>query len=145
MCIRDSFSLVSLTQAIFEKLEMAAQAKELQIEFSFPDDFTMIADESRITQVIENFATNAVKYTPAGGHILVKIQTGHSGTTFSIENDSEPLDVYKRQVATYANIHDELRKVYARTPQAKTLHYYTGAHKKVIPEITIMAFVRRGW
>ena len=22
---------------------------------------------------------------------------------------------------------------------------YTGAHKKVIPEITIMAFVRRGW
>lgn len=88
---RDDFSLVSLTQAIFEKLEMAAQAKELQIEFSFPDDFTMIADESRITQVIENFATNAVKYTPAGGHILVKIQTGHSGTTFSIENDSEPL------------------------------------------------------
>lgn len=88
---RDDFSLVSLTQAIFEKLEMAAQAKELQIDFSFPDDFTMIADESRITQVIENFATNAVKYTPAGGHILVKIQTGHSGTTFSIENDSEPL------------------------------------------------------
>lgn len=88
---RDDFSLISLTKAIFEKLEMAAQAKELQIEFSFPEDFTITADEARIAQVVENFATNAIKYTPVGGHILVKIQTGRSGTTFRIENDSEPL------------------------------------------------------
>lgn len=87
---RDDFSLISLTQSIFEKLEMAAQAKELQIEFSFPEDFTVTADEARIAQVIENFATNAIKYTPAGGHILVKIQTGRSGTTFRIANDSTP-------------------------------------------------------
>ena len=89
---RDDFSLVTLTRSIFEKLEMAAQEKKLQIEFLFPEDFTTItADESRIAQVIENFATNAIKYTPVGGHILVKIQTGRSGITFSIENDSEPL------------------------------------------------------
>lgn len=87
---RDDFSLISLTQSIFEKLEMAAQAKELQIEFSFPEDFTVTADEARIAQVIENFATNAIKYTPAGGHILVKIQAGRSGTTFRIANDSTP-------------------------------------------------------
>ena len=88
---RDDFSLISLTQSVFEKLERAAQAKQLQIEFSFPEDFTITADEIRIAQAVENFATNAVKYTPAGGHILVKIQTGRSGTTFSIENDSAPL------------------------------------------------------
>jgi signal transduction histidine kinase len=88
---RDDFSLISLTRAIFEKLEMAAQTKKLQIAFSFPEDFTITADESRISQVVENFATNAIKYTPAGGHVWVKIQTGRSGTTFSIENDSAPL------------------------------------------------------
>ena len=88
---RDDFSLISLTQAIFEKLEMAAQAKGLQIEFAFPNDFTITADEGRIAQVIENFATNAIKYTPVGGHILVKIQMERFGITFSIENDSEPL------------------------------------------------------
>jgi len=87
---RDDFSLISLTKSVFEKLEMAVQTKQLQIEFSFPDDFTITADETRIAQVVENFATNAVKYTPAGGHVLVKIQTGRSGTTFSIENDSTP-------------------------------------------------------
>ena len=88
---RDDFSLPSLTRSIFDKLERAAQAKELQIEFLFPDDFTITADEGRMAQVIENFATNAVKYTPAGGHITVKIQNGRSDTLFSIENDSAPL------------------------------------------------------
>lgn len=88
---RNDFSLIALTRSVFEKLEMAAQAKDLKITFSFPEEFTVTADEARIAQVIENFATNAVKYTPTGGRILVEIQTGRSGTTFSIENDSAPL------------------------------------------------------
>lgn len=88
---RDDFSLIALTRSIFEKLEMAAQAKDLQIDFNFPDDFTITADESRIAQVVENFATNAIKYAPTGGHISVTIQTYHSSTSFHIENDSEPL------------------------------------------------------
>ena len=88
---RDDFSLIALTRSIFEKLEMAAQAKDLQIDFNFPDDFTITADESRIAQVVENFATNAIKYAPTGGHISVSIQTDHSSTSFHIENDSEPL------------------------------------------------------
>lgn len=88
---RDDFSLVELTRSIFEKLDKTAQAKKLQIEFSFPDNFTITADEARIAQVVENFATNAIKYTSVGGHVGVRIQAGHSGVVFSIENECEPL------------------------------------------------------
>lgn len=88
---RDDFSIMDLTKSIFKKLEIAAQAKNLQIEFSFPDDFTVTGDESRIAQVIENFATNAVKYTAAGGHVNVTVQNRNGKTTFSIENESPPL------------------------------------------------------
>lgn len=88
---RDDFSLISLTQAIFEKLEMVIQAKSLVVKFSFPKEFTITADEGRIAQVVENFATNAIKYSPVGGCIHVKIQTRRSSTSFSITNDSEPL------------------------------------------------------
>ncbi len=88
---RDDFSMIALTQSIFEKLEMAMQVKNLQLEFSFPDDFIVTADESRIAQVIENFATNAIKYTSAGGHVKVEIRTGREKTTFAIENESAPL------------------------------------------------------
>ena len=41
--------------------------------------------------MIENFASNAVKYTAAGGHVNVAIQKGNGSTTFSIENESPPL------------------------------------------------------
>lgn len=88
---RDEFSLAVLTKAIFEKLQMAAEAKELQISYEFPEQCTIIADENRIAQVIENFATNAVKYTPTGGSITVRIQNIREKTIFSIENDSAPL------------------------------------------------------
>lgn len=88
---RDEFSLAALTKSTFEKLEMAAQAKALQISYEFPEQCTIVADENRIAQVVENFATNAVKYTPAGGCVTVCIQNNRDKTTFSIENDSAPL------------------------------------------------------
>lgn len=88
---RDDFSLIELTKSIFEKLEMVTQAKELQMKFSFPKDFIITADEGRIAQVVENFVTNAIKYSPFGGCIHVQIQTDRKRTTFRIENDSEPL------------------------------------------------------
>lgn len=88
---RDDFSLIQLTRSVFEKLQRMAEAKNLQIEFRFPKEFTITADEARMGQVVENLASNAVKYTPVGGKILVKIETGWAGTSFRIENDSVPL------------------------------------------------------
>ena len=88
---RDDFSLIALTKSIFEKLEMVTQAKKLQVEFSFPKEFIITADEGRIAQVIENFVTNAIKYSPVGGRIQVQIQTSLRATTFRIENNSAQL------------------------------------------------------
>ena len=88
---QDHVSLNALVRSIFEKLEMAVQAKNLQVELKLPEEFTITADESRLGQAVENFATNAIKYTPKGGHIVVRVQHNPSKTTFSIENDSNPL------------------------------------------------------
>jgi len=88
---QDTFSLIDMTKSIFDRLELAANAKELKIEFDFPKALDIVADEGRMAQVIENLATNAVKYTPAGGKIRVEGYSGRNGTVFTIENDSEPL------------------------------------------------------
>jgi signal transduction histidine kinase len=88
---RDDFSLPALARSVFDKLEMAATAKNLCIKFDFPDACVITADEARISQVIENFATNAVKYTPVNGNILVRIDARRPGAAFAVENDSEPL------------------------------------------------------
>lgn len=84
-------SLPDLTQRIFEKLEAAAQKKQLKIAFDMPEEFTVQADEARISQVITNFASNAVKYTPDGGSIRVSLSQTGSSARFAIENDSPPL------------------------------------------------------
>lgn len=88
---RDEFSLAELTKATFEKLVLAVQEKELAVEFDVSKEFMVVADEGRIAQVIENFATNAIKYTPVGGYIVVRIRERGLRTIFSIENDSERL------------------------------------------------------
>ena len=87
---RDDFSLTELTKSVFEKLKLAAQAKELQISFDFRGECILTADESRIAQVVENFASNAVKYTPVGGTITVQISATRGKTSFIIENDCKP-------------------------------------------------------
>ena len=88
---RDEFSMKELTESVFAKLERAAKAKNLKISFEIPDLFIVIADENRIGQVIENFATNAIKYTKPGGKVDVQIWKERSKTVFAIENESEPL------------------------------------------------------
>ena len=88
---RDEFDLAALARSVFERLERAAADKTLNVELDFPETCLITADEGRLRQVIENFASNAVKYTPAGGGIKARISvTPRSGIAFAVENDSEP-------------------------------------------------------
>ncbi len=87
---RDEFSLIDLAKSIFEKLEMAMEVKSLELEYAVPEECVITADEARLSQVIENFATNAIKYSPIGGKIQVRIIKGKT-TIFSVENEGESL------------------------------------------------------
>lgn len=82
----DSFSLAELTRSIFDKLALSAEEKNLQIRFGLTEDFLVTADESRIGQVITNFATNAIKYSPDGGTVTVCVLTHRNQAIFTIEN-----------------------------------------------------------
>ena len=88
---RTEFSLTELARGVFARFDMAAQAKGLVIAFDFPEDLMVAADEGRLAQVIENFAANAVKYTPEGGRIKVSAARRRDRTRFAVENDSPPL------------------------------------------------------
>ena len=88
---RDRFSLCDLTAATFDRLKLAVEAKELQVSFDFRCDGQILADESRIGQVITNFVTNAIKYTVHGGYITVRILPAGEKIRFSIENQCPAL------------------------------------------------------
>jgi len=88
---RDVFSLETLARTTFDRLELALQAKELALQYDIRCDSTITADEARIGQVITNFATNAVKYTPHGGKITVRVEKAVKKTRFVMENTCPPL------------------------------------------------------
>ena len=88
---RDQVSLLALAQYMVEKLEKPIAEKQLQVEFLTQEEGLITAYDSRMAQVMENFFTNAVKYTPKGGWIQVELERGRREITFTLKNQSQPL------------------------------------------------------
>jgi len=87
----DQFSLPALTRSVTEKFAPMLEAKKLTLSYGLTEDFTLIADESRIRQVITNLLSNALKYTPSGGRIVMNIYVQNHSARFSIINTADPL------------------------------------------------------
>jgi signal transduction histidine kinase len=49
-----------------------AEAKSLILSMDVQPNLSVLGDRTRLRQAIANLVDNAVKYTPAGGHIVVK-------------------------------------------------------------------------
>ena len=88
---QDDFSLAALTKSVLERLTPAAEKKQLALSVFIPETFSVTADEGRIAQVIENFFTNAIRYTAEGGQIRIAIDRTAEGTVLSVENECPPL------------------------------------------------------
>ena len=70
--------LLPAIEAALESIRPAALVKGLTIDTSFDlEDANVLADATRLQQVLWNLLSNAVKFTPAGGRI--SIQSGKHG------------------------------------------------------------------
>ena len=87
----DQFSLLALTKRVFDRLDLQVQEKNLAVHFDIAEDFLTTADEARIEQVVTNFATNAIKFSPECGEIHLNIFQHTGKTMFTIANQCENL------------------------------------------------------
>ncbi|MBQ8813055.1 MAG: HAMP domain-containing histidine kinase [Lachnospiraceae bacterium] len=87
----DQFSLLQLTQSVAEKLAPMLEVKELTLSYGLTEDFLITADEGRIRQVLTNLLSNALKYTDAGGRILINVYVQGRNARFSIINTADHL------------------------------------------------------
>lgn len=84
--------------ALADFLELEAKRKDLQLEFAPVDAGVCVrADPEKLRHVLLNLLTNAIKYTPEGGH--VRVTTARVGATLRITVGDSGIGIPADQLA----------------------------------------------
>jgi signal transduction histidine kinase len=68
----------------------ADRGNEVELTATYEDALPMVnADPERVAQLLSNLVGNALKFTPAGGHVEVRAQPYGEGVLVSVTDDGE--------------------------------------------------------
>jgi len=82
-----AFQLSAIISDVLKDLQSQVEKKNLKVRFSRTVDIpTILADEKMIRQVVLNLISNAIKYTPEQGKILIKLSSQGSFVQCTIED-----------------------------------------------------------
>ncbi len=86
---RTRFSLSALLHKVADAMKFTAEDSGHELTVDAPDSLPEIAgDRERIEQVVVNILSNAVKYTPSGGHIRLAACRGEKNTVrITVQDD----------------------------------------------------------
>jgi PAS domain S-box-containing protein len=80
-------SLISTTEAALETVRLAVEAKEIQIQRAFNLDVDQVmGDAARLQQVVWNLLTNAVKFTPSGGTVEIRLEQTNTHAQIQVKD-----------------------------------------------------------
>jgi PAS domain S-box-containing protein len=78
----------AVVEAGLEAVRPAATAKRIQIDVDYgPRSLTVLADAARLQQVVWNLAANAVKFTPEGGRVEVRLDSTEGKVRLTVRDD----------------------------------------------------------
>jgi signal transduction histidine kinase len=84
--VSDEVSLPRLADSVARRF--GSQTDKHTISTDYPDDFpTIIGDERRLTQVLNNLVSNAMKYSPDGGPIVISGAVHPEYVTTSVRDE----------------------------------------------------------
>ena len=82
--------LVPVVEAGLDAVRPSAEAKEIQLDVKLePIDSKVLADPDRLQQVVWNLASNAVKFTPKGGRMEVRLSRADSHVHLSVKDNGK--------------------------------------------------------
>ncbi|MBC1221110.1 response regulator [Nostoc sp. UCD121] len=67
-------NLTSVISAAVETVRLAAQAKDIGLQIDLDQTAPISGDAARLQQVVWNLLTNAIKFTPANGQVIVELR-----------------------------------------------------------------------
>lgn len=86
----EPFSMSELVQDVSQKFQLYAKEKNLVLSTHLPGGPAFVsADIGLIQRVLENLIENAIKYTPAGGHIGISLSNGRETVATKVEDSGQ--------------------------------------------------------
>jgi PAS domain S-box-containing protein len=90
---QQQFSFTSLLSEAIEAFQPLAAERKIELKNLTADGELFVnADQGRIAQVLINLLSRAIKFSPPGGHVSIRVKdTGHE-LSIEIEDDGPPLE-----------------------------------------------------
>jgi signal transduction histidine kinase len=88
---RTTVDLAQLIERLVERFRPQAEMGRIRLEFypSTAEQIIILADPMRLDQILSNLLSNALRYTPEGGAVLVQVMKQRSQAVVSV-SDSGP-------------------------------------------------------
>jgi PAS domain S-box-containing protein len=90
---RRKSDVVAVLDAAIDVIRPAADAKGVQLERDIPvDKASVVVDPDRIQQVMWNLLTNAIKFTPRGGRITLRLRVNPGELVVSVIDTGDGIE-----------------------------------------------------
>ena len=80
----ERFDVAAVAAEAIEAAEPQAKEKQVELLLDASDSVEVVADRSRLAQLIDNLVSNAIKFTPAGGRVQVSVTPGADAFTIEV-------------------------------------------------------------
>ncbi|MEA3204371.1 MAG: hypothetical protein QOI63_2053 [Thermoplasmata archaeon] len=80
------FDLAEGLRATLDALRPEAEAAGIQVTLEAPSTLPVTADRRRLEQVTTNLLSNALKFTPRGGRVAVRLRSTPAGASLTVED-----------------------------------------------------------
>lgn len=79
-----SIDLVDVVADIVADAQLEGQTRSIRIDFESPDRLPMRGDRQALHRAIENVVRNAIRHSPEGGHVAIRLTPAEDGIALSV-------------------------------------------------------------
>jgi signal transduction histidine kinase len=86
-----AFSAARMLDEVRRSLDGAARARRLTLDVQAPAELELMADSALLVRVVENLASNALRYAPTGGRVRLEAGVAPDCRWLAVRNDGPPI------------------------------------------------------